>query len=191
MKNPLLHWLAKTAEKEHIAPAEERSTDILSEQTTQDPHYLLVKFKPSNDKKDEFEMHAWLIREKNDKRAPIYGDVKEEATLEEIPSILDELISQCEEYANAFTIELFLPFKLLNCDTSETDVHTWKLDVGFGNTILVSHKYPLVLRSYDRIYEINKLKPGVRRRLRQAWESNWAICKNCGVVMLGSDPIKG
>jgi vWA-MoxR associated protein C-terminal domain/Effector-associated domain 2 len=184
VKDSLLQWLAQTAEKEHIALAEEYIADISSEQTTQDSHHLLVKFKPSDDKKDEFEIHAWLIHEQNDKTVPIYGDVKEEASLEEIPCILDELISRCEEYANAFIVELFLPFTLLNCDTSETDVHIWKLDVGFGNTIAVSHKYPLVLRSYDRTYEINKLKPGVRRRLRQAWESNWAICKNCGVVML-------
>jgi hypothetical protein len=184
MKNLLLQWLAETAKKENITPAEECSADILSEQTTQDSHYLLIKLKPRNEKKDEFEIYAWLIREQKGKTAPIYADVKEEAKLEEISSILDNLISQCEEYANTFTIELFLPFMLLTCDKSETDVHTWKLDVGFGNTIALIHKYPLVLRSYDRVYEISKLKPAVRRRLRLAWESNWTICKNCGVVML-------
>src|SRR3989442_9436574 len=180
LKNSLHQWLAETAEKEHITAAQEGSADITSEQITQDSYYLLVKFEPSNDKKDEFEIHAWLTYEQDGKTMPVYGDAKEEVSLVEIPSILDELISQYEEYAHAFTIELFLPFILLNCDTSESDVHSWKLDAGFGNSIAMSQKYPLVLRSYDRVYEINKLKPGVRRGIRKAWGRNWTFYKNCG-----------
>jgi hypothetical protein len=184
LKNLLLQWLAETVKREHIVLVEEYGADILSEQTTQNSDYLLVKFKLVVENKAEFEIHAWLIREQNDKTVPMFGDVKENVPLEEIPSVMEELISHCAEYSDAFTIELFLPFRLLNCDSSEIDVHNWKLDAAFGNSIAVSHKYPLVLRSYDRIYEVNKLKPGVRHRLRQAWQSNWAICKNCRVVML-------
>ena len=184
VKNSLSQWLADIAEKEHILPAEEYSSDTSNEQTTLNHHFLLIKFKPDNDKKDVFEIHAWLIREQSEKTVSIYGDVREEVTFEEIPSFMDELIEHCAEYTNAFTIELFLPFRMLNCDTSETDVHAWRLDAGYDNTIAISHKYPLVLRSYDRIYEINKLRPEKRLELRQAWERNWAVCENCNVVTL-------
>src|SRR3989442_97383 len=121
LKNSLHQWLAETAEKEHITAAQEGSADITSEQITQDSYYLLVKFEPSNDKKDEFEIHAWLTYEQDGKTMPVYGDAKEEVSLVEIPSILDELISQYEENAHAFTIKLFLPSLLLNCDTPSFD----------------------------------------------------------------------
>ena len=176
MRDELMQWREEMAAKEHIALEEESNPAIGAEQLSEGTYYLLVKFKPGNNK-DAFELHAWLICEQNGKTVPVNSYVKEEATLEEIPSLFDELISQCQEHTDTFTIELFLPFALLNGD--KDDVHTWRLDLGF-DTIAVSHKYPLVVRSYDRVYGVNKIKPEVRRRLRQAWEDNWAICKNCG-----------
>jgi vWA-MoxR associated protein C-terminal domain len=178
IKDSLLQWREETATKLRITLAEDA---LLEQESNKNLYYLLVKFKPSDDKKDEFEIQAWLIYEQNKKTTNLYGYSKEEVTLEEMPFLLDELILESERYADMFTIELFLPLTLLNCD--KTDVHTWKLYDQY-DSYAISHKYPLVLRSYDRIYRMNKKRPEIKLRERKAWENNWAICKKYQEIML-------
>jgi hypothetical protein len=70
-----------------------------------------------------------------------------------------------------FIIELFLPFTLLPRDNDDqADIHQWMIKDKTGNVTVISRKYPLVVRLYNRTYEG---EPGIWLD----WQRNWAICK--------------
>ena len=92
--------------------------------------------------------------------------------LVELPALLDGWVLDCEgkkARGSPFVIELFLPFKLLHSTTC--DPHQWQLEDEFGNLAPIIEKYPLVVRSYNRVY-----RGGTR--VWEAWEKNWAICRS-------------
>ena len=172
LKNALRDWLMRTADSEHITLEAGDSADKTGKHTAKEAYYYLVKLE-AGESGDEFDVSAWLLRQQNGKTTPIDGYSKEGVAFQEIPTLL---ASQCRRYARRLTVEIFLPFTLLNVDSShaeEYDVHMWRIESGF-DSIKLDHKYPLVLRSYDRLYSFND-RPDFRAEIRQAWECNWAV----------------
>jgi vWA-MoxR associated protein C-terminal domain/vWA-MoxR associated protein middle region (VMAP-M) 1 len=187
----LRQWLEDTTKEEHLTPTE----DTTIQRNSTASYYLLITFRPIDNSKKEFEIYA-SFTDQHGKRVPDYKEVRENGPFEKVLPLLGKVISQCEQYIKRFTIELFLPFTLLNCDIPEFDVHKWEIKFGF-TTRMISHKHPLVLRSYDRIYGTNEMEEEERRRIRQAWENNWKQSKEfCGTEILQwplkeRDPCKG
>lgn len=139
--------------------------------------FLLVTFQPDCNRQDHeperFYVRANFIREERGKNILVDGYVEEDThLLAEIPALLDRWILDCEgkkARGSPFAIELFLPFELLHSTTC--DPHKWQLKDEFGNLTPIMQKYPLVVRSYNRVYEGGT-------RVWNAWEENWGICRS-------------
>lgn len=166
-------WIQKVSEEVGIDEGEDLSEEetISSAQSSRASFHLLVKFEANRNKEGEFNVCAWLIEQKHEKTTCLVKEVVLESGTYNVGvecTLLRDWIMQCEEYTPYFTIELFLPFAFLNNKTC--DVHQWRCDLDFGHADLITRTYPLVLRSYDRVYS---KKP----KTRYNWINNWNICK--------------
>lgn len=168
IQNELAHWREEAAKavgiEEQNAPRKETSLITTS---LEDTFHLLLKLTPNcNKPEEEIIIQAWFLREQNEKVVE-YLELKPDHVLYHLgttPTFLDSWINRCVDKACQFTIELFLPFELLNHDSC--DAHQWHFNAGFNETSFIAHEYPLILRSSERAY-IQKAQP------RRKWEVNW------------------
>ena len=174
VRDALELWIKKAAKaagiaEQNISP---RAETVPATPLPETSFHLLIKFEPDRFAKksgEVFFIRAWFVREQRGKVDPEPVETKEEIYhLGTKPTFLKDLIMLCASHAHHFTVELFLPFTLLNHENC--DVHQWTYDADFGDR-WVALEYPLVLRSYDRIYEGNVI-------LWNDWKENWTICEN-------------
>lgn len=163
----LVLWLKKCSKEKNI-PLPEESVNTTPAQDVS--LHLLVKFELNCFNEDEVYIKAWFLSEQNGKIKCLSYSYEEQACpLANAPTLLGDLILNGEEsFAKRFTIELFLPFNLLNHSTH--DVHQWKFRNKLNSLFFVAHEHPLVLRSYERVYQC---RPTVDLR----WKENEEICK--------------
>ena len=113
-------------------------------------------------------------------------------TIDKIPDILNQILNEGIDYNSDFygnlTIEIFLPFDLLN-----HPVDYWEFKDGTEEFLLVDsvkktvgQEYKVVVRCYERWKKLYK-----KNQYRYSWENNWKKRENFSfkVLSIGSDEI--
>jgi hypothetical protein len=133
--------------------------------------YLLVKLEPTDEAQSQFKVSAWIWRGR-DSVTRLYfddgGEKKQPTTttdLQGMPGVLETLLWQTFTALNkntaGLTIEIFVPYQQLGYEADR-----WLIPAGF-NKISVGVKYPVVVRSYDRIAE------KTQAWFWDAWNEKW------------------
>jgi hypothetical protein len=166
-------WVNRAAKSLSTGKVEVECLDTTEKDPEETDPYLLVKFEPINLEQSLFSIGAWCF---GDRKGNIGNlDVGEEPyKLEDVPGLLDQLVNQSLNYitneGNSLTIELFLPFYLL-----DYNIHQWMLQMDFGQSVSVDDYCPLVVRSWDRLYLKSR---GSNTKSYRAWKRNWCILED-------------
>ncbi|MEA5500327.1 VMAP-C domain-containing protein [Limnoraphis robusta] len=174
IRQELESWLQTEAEnlKIKLPSLSESKPSNLSNQVTQS--YLMVTLENHPSKNNQFLMNAWLLPDETSPKDLIPLDLDDnkeqkgvECTLNEAPQKLDKFIRLSCSHLNSddnlydLVIELFLPWEYLG-----EQVYRWKIkDDTFGDQVVLSSKYIMVVRSYDRFYD-----PQLKNELKKKWK---------------------
>lgn len=170
-KKPLLEWAAGI-----ISQNEEQKLlfDNFLKQIREDdkreaeiPVYLLVKLIEETPYEEKYRLEAWLMIDGSFQEGQLIKD-EPPSTLEEMESRFNDLIKMVRGklgyLVHHLVIEMFLPIHLL-----DSKVEEWHIKLGLNKRVQIKHKYPLVLRSYERI----DLTREDWTDLQPDWESKW------------------
>jgi hypothetical protein len=135
--------------------------------------YLLVKVEPDQWKENEYQIKGWFLYNNKFKLLSV-PDAS--CSVDDFPKLLEELIFESKQRLVAefkkpaseiekLIIEVFLPIDLLSSNLDE-----WKLKVGKFTSRPIGHFSPLVIRSFERVYD-EDLRVQSWGRWRQKWES--------------------
>ncbi|MEI6046174.1 MAG: hypothetical protein WCS37_17620 [Chloroflexota bacterium] len=129
--------------------------------TEMSPSLLISLEKPLPDQ-DLVRMRGWFFSPSVSEGECVYTD-DAFIPLENVPQKLQKLISKLDWENEGLTLELFLPLDLIGQDLSQ-----WKIEEGFGEETELEKAYPLVLRSWDRVNQIENLPKTYR-----SWKAKW------------------
>jgi|GEM_PF-2057925 len=165
------------------------SSEIKSNQNQGLDPYLLVVVDRSNqdslnhpNKEDHYFVEAWLIpnshiyNPQNNagcKKLHFYQEPKNETiTFTQLPSLLVSFLNQIGEYSSPdLTIEIFLPFNLINQGVDSWEIQDELDELLGGCPRRLGIDYKIVIRSTER------LLPSYSRR-RGFWEKKWQNLQN-------------
>lgn len=156
------------------------------------PTHLIILLNPSQQNHERYIVSAWFIYDggndefnyqtaKGYKPLEIQHQDKETFSLLEISRLLDDYLEQIIPYMNDNsaqpTIEIFLPYKLLN-----QPIDTWRVQ-NDGFPVSVGSLYQVIVRSSNRL---NKY------RFRNVWVQKWNNLKkltehNCSQCFISGD----
>jgi vWA-MoxR associated protein C-terminal domain len=131
--------------------------------------FMLVKIQPAIEDSTKYLVDAWLFKDEAS-IPPIHLDPPmpisdSKYALSDLPRILEALAERSHAYLHTelLQIELLLPFDLLNYP-----VEDWEIRVGKTTHRPIGKRYPVVVRSWDRIYD--KDFRGTWRDWHEHWE---------------------
>ncbi|WP_414581387.1 effector-associated domain EAD1-containing protein [Scytonema sp. PCC 10023] len=141
------------------------------------PNHLIIYLDSSKQQKKRYFVSAWFIPDgANEKFNHLTGEgykfleieeqEQETFTLEQIPSLLEDYLDKITPYLTDFssqpTIEIFLPYELLN-----EPIDTWRIQKELA--IPIGSLYKVIVRSSYRLLK--------EYRYRNVWVQKWKILK--------------
>ncbi|MBW4596634.1 MAG: hypothetical protein KME46_27985 [Brasilonema angustatum HA4187-MV1] len=173
-----------------LTPKDETPT---IERTQNIPNHLIVHLYPSKQQNKRYFISAWFISDgENDKFNHQTGEgykfleiqeqEQETFTLEQIPSLIEDYLRQITSYLTDFssqpTIEIFLPYELLN-----EPIDTWRIEQEEELPIPIGSLYKVIVRSSRRLekkYPNRHLWVQKWKTLKELTENTCSVCCTSG-----------